>query len=90
MVTRDLTPVAGQEVRDLQRGKVAASKLAIECQVKERQVSKAVGYLQADADAPDLKRLERQLRRPERLSFPSVGRQMFSMRSSSSCWKATD
>jgi hypothetical protein len=38
---------------------VASSKLAIDCQVEERQFPASVCHLQMDADRPDLFELER-------------------------------
>jgi hypothetical protein len=57
-----LHAAAREQIRNLQPHEVAAAELAIECQVEQHQVANGVRHLQADADAPHLKRLERELR----------------------------
>ena len=56
---RDLVPVT--DVPDSQADQVAASQLAVDAQVEQRELTNPVLHLQADAQRPDVLGLERRL-----------------------------
>ena len=56
-----LHPSGCENVPDLQADQVAASKLAVDSHVEQRQVASVVRHLQADPDRPDMFRQQRPL-----------------------------
>jgi hypothetical protein len=54
-------PAAGADIVDLWADEIAASELAIDCEIEQGKVARSVLELEPDPDCPDILRFQRSL-----------------------------